>query len=374
MYPVVLWYAGAIVSMAVFLSRLMLSPTLSTLADGYVSARDPAIWLGRVAQGTETVLIGALDVPLRHLLNFAAARAGLEPATASQYVPLASARSLAALLVVGVCLVAAVCWRRQRAHVRSFGARILLALGAGFVLIIAALLPPTLNSEPAFGTRFLQFASYGTIVVLISLGIAAERLLRRPVLVASVAALVVVLWGFYLDSVGSYYGEVGRQSRRFFYQLRTELPSVEDGTVVLLQDSPHSGDVYEHVTSMILRTFTGTHTSFLLSDSVVKIRDDPAQPFVQLVTCTNLDAGPDPALERGYWAMQPCVLDPAKYPGLVFTTDIPRDRIVWLRWDAPTQTLHLDEQRSAMQRVDRGTRSDFGSLLFPDEPAASGTH
>jgi hypothetical protein len=372
--PVVVWYAGAIASMAVFIGRLVLSPTLSTSADGYVSARDPAVWLGRVAQGTETVLVGSLAVPLRHLFDFTLARAGLEPTTAGQYVPLASAKSLAVLLVVGLGIVAVVCWRRRTLRAPSFAGRTVLALGVGFGLIVVALLPPTLSGDPVFGTRFLQFASYGTIVVLISLAYAAERMLHRPVLVASVAAAVVVLWGFYVDSVGNYYGEVGRQSRRFFYQLRTELPSVQEGTVVLLLDSPHSGDVYEHVTTMILRSFTGTHTSYLLSDAVVKIQDDPSQPFVRLTTCTNLDDGPDPKFERGYWAMPPCVLDPEKYSASVHTSDIPRDRIVWLRWDAPSQMLHIEEQRSAMQRIDGDAHSDFGSLLFPDEPTASGTH
>ncbi len=372
--PLAVWYAGALLSMAVFVARLALSPTLRTDADRYIYARGPAEWLGRVARGLEAALVGVLDIPFRHLAAFVAGRVGMRGLALSQYVPLASARELAVLLLVGVAVVVVVWWQRRTIRRSGFDGRLLLGFGVGLLLVVAALLPPTLNGEPDFGTRYLHFAAYGAVIVLVSIFIWAERITRRPTLVAAVGALVIVVWGFYLGSVGTYYGEVGRQTRRFFYQLRTELPSIQDGTIVVLQDSPRSGDMYEHVTTMILRAFTGTHTSYLLSDSVVKIADNPSLSTVRLVTCNDLAGPPDPALERGYWAMAPCVLDVVNNAPSIHTADVPRDRIVWLRWDAPTQTLHLDERRSAMQRVDRDARSDFGSLLFPDEPAASGSH
>ena len=49
---------------------------------------------------------------------------------------------------------------------------------------------------------------------------------------------------------------------------------------------------------------------------------------------------------------------------------MPRDRVVWLRWDQSTLVLRLDEERSAQNRIQRDRRSAFGSMLYPDQPLA----
>src|SRR5262249_8178285 len=152
---------------------------------------------------------------------------------------------------------------------------VLLALAAGLLLVVAALLPPTLNGDPQFATRYLHFASYGVIIILVSLGIAAERLTRAPALAASIAALVIGSWGVYLDSEATYWGEVGRQSRRFFYELHEQLPSVQEGTIVLLEDAPRTGDQYETFATPMFRAITNTHTTFFLSDAVMTIEQLP---------------------------------------------------------------------------------------------------
>ena len=182
---------------------------------------------------------------------------------------------------------------------------------------------------------------------------------------------MIVGWGFYIDSVGGYYSEVGRQGRRFFYQLHTVVPSVSERTIVLIQDGPRMGQMAEWFTTMVLRAYTGSQTTHLLSDAVMRIEDVPGASFVRLThVCNDLDGPPNPDVERGYWARWPCPVDPATGVAGSRRYELDRERIVWLRWNATTFTLELDEQRSAMHRVDREARSLYGRLLYPDQPLA----
>jgi hypothetical protein len=371
-YPTLVWYAGALVSAGAFGARLALSPTLRDNADGYVSGREPAIWFGRVVRGSAAALSGVVDVSFRHLVNWIGAGFGRTPAV--DYAPWASGAALVPLVGAAVAVILLLRWGQSKGigiAGPGLAGRVVLAAGVGLLLVVAALLAPTLSGEASFGTRYLHFASYGAVILVVSLGIAAERVSHQPALVAAAVGFLIVACGFYLDSVGTYYGEVGRQSRRFFYQLHDEVPSVRDGTIVLIQDAPTSGSLYEHVTTEVLRAFTGSHTAYLLTDGAVKIDDDPSHSFVRLTTCSDLDSGPNPALERGYWAMSPCVIDPTNPLSGSHVSEIARDRIVWLRWDRTKLTLQLDEQRSAMARVNRDAHSEFGSLLFPDQPPAT---
>jgi hypothetical protein len=365
--PVVVWYVGALASMAVVAGRVVFSPTMRYLVDSYASAREPSVWASRIALGSWTALSGVFDATSGHLLTWLLTQLGAERTILEYYGKWASATAFVPLAAVGVGVIAVVGWsRRRELDGGSFWLRFLLGALAGVLLLVAAVAPPTLSADPVFGTRSLQFTSYGVVILVVSLFIAAERLFRRPVVAASLAALLFVCWGFYLDSVATYYGEVGRQSRRFFFQLHELLPSMQEGTVVLIQHAPTSGDLHEHVTTMVLRAFTDTHTSSMLADSMVGLADAAPQPFVRVVACSNLNGPPDSAFERGYWAIQPCAVDLAN-PSTP-AQDIARDRVIWLNWDLATQTLGLDKSRSAMGRIDANARSEFGNLLFPTQP------
>src|SRR5262249_37307036 len=160
---------------------------------------------GEVALGTRSAIVDSNTVSYEHLLRWIKRQLGDQSAAPIQFDSWDSATTLLVLTVVGLVLLAFFVLRPNNpVTYRQKGYRwvllLVLSVAGGVVLAGAGLLAPALNGPPTLGTRYLHFASYGTLLVLLGVGVTVATRFRLQVPIGAILALIFVGWGFQISS------------------------------------------------------------------------------------------------------------------------------------------------------------------------------
>jgi hypothetical protein len=231
----------------------------------------------------------------------------------------------------------------------------------GFVIVFAAVLPPSVLYTPTYSSRFMEWASFGTILVIVAFSILLLRvhpwiggLAAAAANIALVSAMMVQVY-----SISKYYTLPNFANRRFWQDVSTLLPRLDEGTVVLM-DGPPTGVVAlaDVFSTWVLRAMSDTHTTFFITDSK-PVWDAQLQAY-QITTVVDL-ARKEPLVPGSQYFRAPALLPEPR------TYTVTPDRIVWADWNWPSLRLRIVPERSAMQRVHQDIPSTFGQSLFPAE-------
>jgi hypothetical protein len=114
----------------------------------------------------------------------------------------------------------------------------------GFVIMFAAVLPPSVLYTPIYSSRFMEWASFGTILVIVAFSILLLRVHPWIGGLAAAAANIALVSAMMVQdySIGKYYALPNLANRRFWQDVSTLLPRLDEGTVVLM-DGPPTGVV-----------------------------------------------------------------------------------------------------------------------------------
>lgn len=290
----------------------------------------PAGILPRLLRGLYAALVTSIESPLRFDPGY-----GIWYRT---FVPVVFLFT-AVLLILG----------RRHPPGRSPLAPQVRLLMASLPWVLVSILPPLVVYEPVYGSRHLHFAAVGTIGLLIGgLGILSAVLGRAGTVLAVIGA--VPLFAGSLQMVASHGKRTTATSiehQRFFHQLTRSVPTVREGTVVLLERTPSNWAHTDFTMTWIFRALTGTKRTVFLTDNP-GLSAVPGGATVWVETAVDLS---DPVVRT------PPLEYHIKFPADV--TNVPRllpsaarqevhqHSLLVLRWDPVFQRLRVTRRREA---------------------------
>jgi hypothetical protein len=311
------WHGWSAAAMAFSLWHLKQVPRVDMVLD-------PGILLGRAAKGIAAATAASYREPLLAdgsalaiaFFLAAAAAAGLRPAR----LPPATALRIAAFSLI---------W------------------------IAATLIPPSVVHVPAYPSRVLHFAAFGSIALFLAL---AALLFRSRAGIA--AGLALMAWMFAGSAKAT--GQAGVSmaansvvSMRFWKQWTDLLPAVEEGTVIQLAAKPADLPFNDYALTWISRALMGSRHTAVLADS-------PAGG------ATILDLSDRLRTPRGHGIVDRIPAYAIRAPNLLeepARQPVAPETIVVLQWDAVFHRLRLVEG-SAVRRIRPGPRSPLAAALF----------
>lgn len=240
----------------------------------------------------------------------------------------------------------------------KFVKSLLLTGGCGFLGMIISLIPPITIHTPNYGTRVIHWSSMG-IILIILLIVFSLFYLHRFIGFLGGTAISIVLFGAFAQQnldVGEHFSKNGEVNRIFWKNLTTELPKIDEGTIVLIKGPAAGISTNDIFSTAVLRVITETNFSFFITDGQPVY--DAAKGVYQITT--NIDLEQEKSLGHPTTRFRyPRRLDNPQ------TYEISENRVVWLNWNTDRHELITVVERSSMSRIHREVPSTFGQLLFP---------
>lgn len=243
-----------------------------------------------------------------------------------------------------------------------------LMMVAATLIIVGSLLPPSVNYLPQFGTRHMHWASIGAIMATLT---ALAALFRMKVPLSSFMSVILALVVFSamicrVHNVGISRAERSLPGRLFWEDLIVELPKVKEATVVLMGSPPKHVSMVDSFGTWIFRAFTDTKKTFFVCEGKPELHQE-TQTY-EITSVVDFDSVGDSAVPLGgnSYFSNPIFPKVFKEPQVFH---VPASRVVWLSWGNSGHRLRVDPERSAVERINRDTRSVFGEKLFPRETA-----
>lgn len=290
--------------------------------------RDPRLWVP--SDGRLTLLLLAAAAIVFDLLLRREADRGWRSREAGPVGPAAKRRAACGLLLV-------------------YG---LLTIGLGVLLT-------SVRFDPEYGSRFLQWASSGAVMIALIPAIWTVGRFGTPGAIVGALYLSTLFISsyYYQDLLGGVVARTGESENRFWQELATKVPSVDEGTVVVMEDDPNPAvHASEEFSSFVFRALSETRTTFFLSQHNPQVVQSGGRTMIQVRTDVNFEPDPDP---DGYLSIPPpqswgeerdVLLDP--------------ERVIWVRWYPKSESLDVVRSRSAMWRLHPEGCSRFAHQLY----------
>lgn len=361
------WYAACSAAVGWWVLNYWLFPQVrSPSFQAGTQRTDLATFGARLLTGLQATLLDPLLVPLNEAVSLLSGARGQALAGRSYSDPWL-------ILVFVLFFVVLYTWTRHRPepeqpasqqdpdHAGSGGRATAVRLVlCGLIVVLLGLGPPSFRYDPVYGTRFLQWASLGGIMVMMAPAVWATGQLKAS------GSLLAGLWlttlfgasALYLDQLGASRAR-GEHVTRVWQELITAVPSVAEDTVVVVEDCPFRSPQFDAFGTFAFRGLSGTKRSFLACEvSPVLVPNDSGYA-VRVSTSVNL-ARPDHS-PTSHLTFPPFAPGRERQEVL-----IEQERVLWLKWNSPSRSFEIVESRSSMSRLRADQRSELGRRLFPD--------
>jgi hypothetical protein len=232
----------------------------------------------------------------------------------------------------------------------------------GLAIMVLGVLLTTVRFEAAYnyGSRLLQYGALGAILVVIAPAVWLTTRSSGTGSLVAVLYVAILFWSSLTSKSieGFERTKYGPGENDFWRQLSQTIPSVAEGTVVVVENDPyrpgHSNDSYS---TFVFRALTDTRETILITQHNPKFVRKDGRAQIRVTSDVVLDV-PHDAL--GHLSV------PAPNPTEREVTLDP-DRVLWLHWRSKSQQLEIDYSRSNLARLVTDGYSAFGHQLYPDE-------
>jgi hypothetical protein len=230
--------------------------------------------------------------------------------------------------------------------------------------VLLGIVFPSLLFDPEYGTRFMHWASVGALAMWLSFAALLVRSFRPtgPVVASLGVTLLFLASVYYMRVTANIEVLNGRWFNSFFEQLVRVVPSVEEGTFIVIDGCSGTDGISDDFITLVYRGISETRRTFVLCEGPPEFVTNQSGSRVVVGTPMRMD---DDAARRGHLFFPAATGD-----GTLRRVMLDARRVVWLHYTHNEQRLELVAARSATSQLRMGQRSRYGEQLFPNASAA----